>query len=252
MKQNLKHLIPILIAITSPLFLYQNCNRINVTDEKTSQAVLHSNNNGGSYEGKIIDDYYRFVPNFSCQQNAAPLSTISITNTDATLTFNQNLQCASSVLPINLQLIDTSIFQTEFIGYLDGIYQFMPQVPSVVPEKIIEFWCRDRPDELGIETVTIYDSGSQSSVTKIYYATQNGSGSFTKKIISDFPVSSSALSPTKQVITNGLGFEIFVYRDFPSPTLTGLYKGRIESVIEGQHTLRDVWCRLGGRFDSGK
>lgn len=251
MKQHQKIFLPVFLTTTVLLLAFQNCNRIQVTDV-SSQEVLKSNNNGGSYEGKITDNYYRFVPDFTCEQQPAALSYISVSAPDVTLTFNQNTQCAAAVQQLNPQSLDSSIYQTELIGYLDGIYQFKIQVPLVVPAKIVEFWCRDRNDELGIETVTTYDSGSQSSVTKIYYATMSASGAFTKKTIPDFPVASTSLSPVKQAINNGQGFELLVYRDQPSPTLPGLFRGRIESTIEGRYSMRDAWCRLGGRFDSRK
>lgn len=251
MKQNFKFLVSIFVVTPILLLGFQNCNRIHVTDV-SSKEILKSSNNGGSYEGKITENYYRFVPDFTCQQTPAPLAYIAVSSPEIFLTFNQNQLCAASTQQLSPQSIDSSIYQPELIGYLDGIYQFKQLAPLVVPAKIVEFWCRDRNDELGVETVTTYDSTDQKSVTKIYYATLNTAGTYSKKVIPEFTVASASVSPIKQVINNGQGFELLVFFDQPSITLPGLYRGRIQSIIEGQYTQREALCRLGGRFDSRK
>ena len=137
------------------------------------------------------------------------------------------------------------------IGHLDGIYEFRSSPPPIVPEKIIEFWCRNVADETGIEVISYYDSGTQQSSSKVFYATLNPDSTYSKKSIPEFPVTSTALGPKESIISPADDFRLYVYRDQPA-TQPGLYNAQLEIFIESQYYQLQTYCRLGARYDSGK
>lgn len=230
---------------------FQNCSQVRYASLVPVEA-LKSNNNGGSYEGKDEGEYYRFVPDFTCAGQPAPFGFVTVVNPSITLTFNSTQTCGNSVQNLNPQQVDGSIYQKEVIGYLEGIYEKKSSFPLTVPSRIIEFWCRDRMDHQGIEVLATYDRLSDTTLTKIYYATENGDGTYTQNLIPEFPVENFTVAVSnKQTLRNDqLEFELGVHLDEPSLVQPGLYNSQIESVIQGQYTKRQALCRLGGRLDS--
>lgn len=223
------------------VLFFQNCTPVNFEN-----GELNSNNNGGVYGGKPDATYYRFVPDFTCEQKEAPTSVIKIAAGQVLLTENKRLHCASPVAFPDLRLLDSSIYQNDVVGYLEGIFEGLKSEPSSIPANLVEVWCKDRNDEQGIETITHFDRLSNLAMNRTYFTVVNTVTNATPKIV-DQSVS-RVIDQTTITIRDGIDFELIVHRD-QVDVQPGLFKAKLQTRIEGQMVRRDTLCRLGGSLD---
>ena len=222
------------------LSVFQNCNRVSFTE--LSSTSIKSGNNGEGYSGKPDGDFYRFDPDFTCEQKVAPVAHINIKGSLITLTENKKLLCGAINQQLDPGLIDTSIYQREIIGYQEGIFEGEDTAPTSIPANLVEVWCKDRNDELGIETITHFDHMTNLAVNRIYY-TQNT----TQIQVPDFSVA-RAITNTTIIVKNDKDFELTIHRDQPAAQ-AGLFKAQLVAMISGQKITRETFCRLGGSLD---
>jgi trimeric autotransporter adhesin len=235
-------------ALVCFLFLtvtFQNCSKVNFSSLLNESLTLQGN--GGSYGGKLVGTFYRYLPGFTCESKETAKSFIEVTDASIRLTESTPQKCQASTRDLDRKEIDQSIYQSDLIGYQEGIFDGFQANDGSVPTDLVEVWCRDRNDELGIETITHYDRTTQKSVNRIYYSKQLADGTYEGHLIPDFSVSRVIISET--VFRNSSrGFELRVHRDQPAPQL-GLFKAHLEAEIEGQKVTRETYCRLGGALD---
>jgi hypothetical protein len=224
------------------LSAFQNCSRISFQALNELYSPQKSQNNGEGYPGKPDGDFYRFVPDFTCEQKVAPVAHINITGNIITLSENKKLLCGAVSQQLDEGLIDKSIYQNEIIGYQEGIFEGQAIAPSSIPANLVEVWCKDRNDEQGIETITHFDHVTNLAMNRIYY-TQNGA----QTQIPDFSVARVVANKTV-IVKDEKGFELIVHRDQPAPQ-AGLFKAQLTATISGQKINRETVCRLGGSLD---
>lgn len=235
----------ILISAASLVIIlfFQNCSQVGFTNLASSLK----SNNGELYGGKPTGYFYRFIPDYTCEQKVSPTASLSISSSDMTLTENKKLLCGAVPQNVDPTLIDWSIYQREIVGYQEGIFsEGLPAFTSI-PANLVEVWCRDRNDEQGIETITHYDRTTNSAVNRIYYAIPNLDGSYVNSLISDFSVARIVGQKTV-IVKNDQGFELIVHRDQPAPKF-GLFMAHLNALVEGKKVSRETYCRLGGALD---
>lgn len=236
-----KPLFFILLSSFILIFSFQNCSEapLHLFSQSSGSAETSSENNGQGYNGK---GYYRYVPEFTCEQNEAPNAFIEVNNTTVTITENNSVSCNATKKTLPVSEIDSSIYQNEVIGYQEGIFEGSDQYPQKIPSNLVEVWCKDRNDEQGIETLTHFDRLTNLAVNRTYYSL-NGN----KKKIDDFSVARTISNQTV-LIRDNKGFELTVYRNRPAPQF-GLFKAHLSAVIEGKAVNLETYCRLGGSLD---
>jgi hypothetical protein len=230
------------LSVLTLVLFFQNC--VQKSQIKTEE-ILASYNNGGAYEGKP-GLFYRFLPNYSCNASWAPFASLDMQPENSVLLYNEAGVCNSQSETVPTLNLDLSIFQNKVLGLRSGIYEKPLSWP---PPEIVEFWCRDRRDEFGVESITRYNLEDQSSAVKMYY-NDFSSGSGVLQSPPAFAVSSttSAVGPLKQTIQASNGFMLTVTMDTMSPA--GTVSGTLRFEHNGDPQWRDVFCRIGGRFDS--
>ncbi len=239
------------ISLAAILFLFlpfQNCSQVNFFGNSSKVLDFKSENNGIGYGGK--PDYYRLVPDFTCERKVAPAAFIHESDPTATLTENKKLACGVNQQTLDIALIDHSIYQRDIVGYNEGIYEGSDSTPESIPANLVEVWCRDKKDETGIESITHYNRATHQGVTRIFYSTPVANGMQTvmqHRQSSEFSVS-RVISPIQITLQGENNFHLEVYRDQPAQQL-GLFKGSMTAVIEGRSLSLETSCRLGGSFD---
>lgn len=145
-------------------------------------------------------------------------------------------------MSLDTNLIDTSIYQNDIIGYKDGIFESLAATPKSIPANLVEVWCRDTKDDTAIETITHYNRQTLTADTEIFYMQDSKSLNQTLSV--------SRLAAAKKVtVKDNQDFLLEVYRDQPAAEF-GLYKATLQVVLNGQKIKRPTLCRLGGSFDS--
>lgn len=218
---------------------FQNCSPVSFQNSLS----LKMSDSGVPYGGKPTGTFYRFVPDFTCENKEAPNAVIQMTETSTSLIENKKLLCGAIKVDLDPSLLDTSIYQNEVIGYQEGIFEGESTEPSQIPANLVEVWCRDSKGEEGIETITYYDRLKQAAVNRIYYS-KNGNAIQ----IPDFSVARVIANKTV-FIKDEKGFELTVHRDRPAAQV-GLFVGELSALIDGQKVTRETNCRLGGSLDS--
>jgi len=231
------------IFLVTALFAgFQNCSQVHFSPEQLIDDNLKSNANGTGYGGKPDGDFYRFHPQFTCENNSVPVSEIHITATETTYIENQKLQCGAIKQTLDPNSIDSSVFQNDVVGWKDGIFESQDSTPLSIPANLVEVWCRTAKDKSGIETITHFNRNTSQADTEIYYASP------TAPMKKTFVVS-RVVSAQKVTVTDGNGLLIEVYRDKPAVEF-GLFQGSMQAVIDGNKITLPTSCRLGGSFDS--
>lgn len=229
-----------------PLLLqFQNCSKVQFVAE--NGGFLKSSNNGGGYGGKPDGDYYRFIPDFTCENRETFAMQVHAANDTYTLTENKRMLCNAMQTNLDPAQIDTSVYQNEIIGYQEGIFEGKAVTPIAIPAQLVEVWCRDSKTQGGYETITYFDRSTNLASTRIYFASQNAGGEYQNQMIPDFSVARTVSNRTVSV-RDGKNFELLVNRDQPA-SQAGLFKGHLNAVIDGQNVDREVSCRLGGSID---
>ena len=244
--RNFRRRISALSLLLLLMVFFQNCQpamRFTTLDAGAVVAGI-GGGNGDGYGGKPGGDFYRFTPDFTCEDKEAPVSMLAITESKTTYTENKRLMCGAVKTDLDSSLIDTSVYQNDIVGYLEGIFESKDAAPTSIPANLVEVWCRDSNDRSGIETITHYDRSSQLAVTRIHSAGPGTSVS----TIPDFNVS-RVISPMLVTVTNGPDFTLKVYRDRPAAQM-GLFQGSLEATVGGQKIKRETSCRLGGSLDA--
>lgn len=239
--RHINFLIICLVA-SIPVFSFQNCQQMNFVGigsiESLGSSAIPVTKNGEPYGGMTPGLYYHFIPNFACEGNSAPVSSLSIVGNQVTLTENKALKCGSSVTPLNSNLIDWSIYQNEIVGYREGIYQGLSSAPAAIPANLVEVWCRDANTTSGIETIMHFNNQTKAAVNRIYYG---------DSFLPDFSVTRTLTRSEIVVSSPGL-LSLHIHRNQPAPQL-GLFMADIRVKINGANFDRITYCRLGGSLD---
>lgn len=225
------------------VFGFQNCSDIKFsTLGLASQSPKKSENNGTGYGGKPSGDFYRFEPQFTCENKTAPVSELHVTATNAVYIENKNLQCQATKEQLDPALVDSSIYQGDVVGYREGIFESSATTPKTIPANLVEVWCRTTKGADGIETLTHYNRQTLQADTEIY-RTEQGSQVQTTLIVS------RVVGEKKVTVTNGPEFSLEVYRDKPAGEL-GLFQGSLALSLSGKKVSLATSCRLGGSLDA--
>jgi hypothetical protein len=212
----------------------------------SAESHLPETEHGQGYGGKPSGDYYRMNHDFTCEQTEAPVASIHWSGHEGILIENKKMKCNANSLQLTQDSMDISIYQTDVIGYKEGIFEGLAIQPAKIPANLVEVWCRDRADEQGVETITHFNASTQQAVNTVFYSDlQNGS--YVPKEIADIPVARIA-GANEITVSDSQGFELKVYRDRPAAQL-GLFEGHLEAVINNQKVSRETSCRLGGSLD---
>ncbi|MCM2282688.1 MAG: hypothetical protein NDI61_12670 [Bdellovibrionaceae bacterium] len=219
---------------------YQNCSPVSF--QSLNPGTFRLENNGIGYGGKPTREYFRFVPEHTCEQKSAPKAVLAISSTDITLTENKLLQCGVQTPGIDPQMVESSPFQGHVVGYKEGIFELQDVAPAAIPSELVEAWCRVGSGDGAIETITHYDRVQRQALTELYYQ-KNG----VRTQAPNFGVS-RLISLAQAEFANDEGFRLVIYRDRPT-TQAGLFEADMNVVIEGVTEQRQVACRLGGGLD---
>lgn len=226
---------------------FQNCSGAfkftNMQDEASS-LKSGDEGNGAGYGGKPTGDYSNFIPDWTCENREAAKATIAIGPAAFTLTENKILKCGIQTSDLNLGLVDSSLHQTDVIGYKDGIFvkNDPAQTSGKIPDNLVEAWCREEGNNQGLETITHFDRIQNRAVNRTYYLRAG-----VTVLIPDFPVS-RLVSRRRVEFKNDQGFDLIVYRDRPA-TLPGQFQADLKARIDGKDETRKVTCRLGAALD---
>ncbi len=237
-----------LLFILLTLLFFQNCSQYGVyLQNKDDLKKISFAGNGGSYEGKITKNYYRMTPEFTCSNKEAPLSWIEVNDSSLILTENKTLQCSHQSNALNLSLVDQSIYQTQIIGFQEGIFENLLTNPITTPSNLVEVWCRDRKDRQGIEVIVYFDHLKKQAIRKIYYSDLNKDG-IDQTIKLSEANTNRLLTENTVIIRDEENFHLIVHRD-QSSTDFGLFDAEMKILIENQIFSRKTTCRLGGSLD---
>ena len=240
MKMRMKILY--IFTLTAIIGCFQNCNQVHFASRMPNAENSKSDNNGTGYGGKPKGQFYRFNPDFTCENKSASVSNIQVTSDQILYTENQKLQCGAIKQNLDPSLIDTSIYQHDIIGYKEGIFEGLQTTPQSIPANLVEVWCRTSEDTNGIETITHFDRTNEKADTEIYYTDTSGP-------VKQTLVVSRVASAQKVTVSDGAGFLLEVYRDKPAAEF-GLFQGKLDAVIEGGKKVSlPTSCRLGGSVD---
>lgn len=238
-----------LIGLLPIMFLFQNCSQTRFISD-SANSIFKNQNNGSGYGGKPTGTYYRFSPGFTCETKETFSKSLAVAEGNVILTENKINQCNAITQNLTPDLIDSSIYQNQVVGYQDGIFEGLSSEPDRIPANLVEVWCRDTKDQTGIETITYFDRITQLAVNRIYYATANNGGGFTNRMIDDFNVART-VSATTVTLRDSNGFELIVYRNQPDSEV-GLFRGHLTANLNGTAVNRDTKCRFGGSLDSSR
>ncbi|MCM2282709.1 MAG: hypothetical protein NDI61_12775, partial [Bdellovibrionaceae bacterium] len=220
------------------LVAFQNCSPVAFQ----SFDFLRSGNNGASYGGKPSKDYFRFIPEHTCEERSAPKAMLSISMTAVELTENKFPQCGVKTPNIDPNLVDGSPFQSHVIGYKEGIYEFQDTDPTAIPSELVEAWCRDGSGDGAVETITHFDRVQRRAITELYYQRNS-----VRTQAPNFAVG-RVVGPAQVEFANSEGFQLTIHRDRPTPVV-GLFEGELRVEIAGTFEQRKVACRLGADLD---
>ncbi len=235
------------LSLLALVLLFQNCSQVRFVAEEGSD-LLKQNNNGGGYGGKPDGDFYRFTPDFTCENRESYASKIHATDSSIILTENKKFQCDATQTTLDPKQVDASIFQIDVVGYQEGIFEAASESPAKIPANLVEVWCRDSKDWSGVEVITHFDRQTNLAVNRTFYATADAAGQYTVQVVPDFSVS-RVIDSTTVTVKDGQDFELIVHRDQPDAQL-GLFKGHLQTRIDGKLVSRDTSCRLGGTLDA--
>jgi hypothetical protein len=235
-------LLFVILFTALTLGAFQNCSRIDFSAMQVNNESSKSNNNGTGYGGKPSGDFYRFHPDFTCENKASPVSELHVTSTETIFVENRQLQCGAVKQNLDPNSIDVSVFQSDVVGYKEGIFESESATPQSIPANLVEVWCRTTKDISGIETITHFNRKTAQADTEIYYTAANNT-------VKQTLVVSRVASMNTVTVQDGNGLVIEVYRDKPALEF-GLFQGSMKAVISGKNLSLPVSCRLGGSFDS--
>ena len=241
----------LLFPLVALVVFFQNCSGLNFVT-KMIQGQSDAESNGGGYTGLQPKSFFRLVPGFTCETNGSAVSALEVHADSAVFTENRRLECGAIKKTVDRSLIDFSVYQSDIIGYRDGIYEGRNQAPTQIPSDLVEVWCRNTIDQTGIETIMHFNRATNTAMNRVYYATHNPNATYTKAVIPDANVSRvvGEKTVTLQSLVNGLSiFDLTVHRDQPA-TSVGLFQAQMSVVINGQRISHDTSCRLGGLIDA--
>lgn len=225
---------------------FQNCSPVQFQVSENLQ--IGNSDNGYSYGGKPSGTFFRFTPGFTCENKESPVASVNMDNFQISLVENRKLQCGAVNIQLDLNVIDSSIYQRDVIGYQEGIFEGQSETPTKIPANLVELWCRDRNDEQGIETITHFDRETNQAVNRTFYSTLSSDGSYVANEVPDFSVS-RLIQQRKITVKDGKNFELTVDRD-KLATEPGLFMGTLKTLLAGKFENRIVKCRLGGSLDA--
>lgn len=238
----MKMRVTLLLSFIVLLVAYQNCSPVRFEAQQIFGSSFRADNNGTGYGGKPEGEFYRFHPDFTCEDKASPVSKIHITDTEIHYTEHQKLQCGAIQQTIDPDDVDISIYQSDVIGYKEGIFESQAATPSSIPANLVEVWCRTAKDSTGIETITHFNRSSSQADTEIYHTKDATAIKQTLSV-------SRVISNLKITVADGKGFRLEVYRDQPAAEL-GLFKGSLSAIVDEQKVSVETSCRLGGMLDA--
>lgn len=216
------------------------CENSRSTEAKTSSITQNSGGSGVGYDGKILGNYYRFIPGYSCAAQPAAKEIIQVQDQSTTLISNSILQCQSENRNLANELLGQSPLQSEFLTYNDLIFKHLEGEITEIPEQLPEVLCRDDFAHPQVEIITHYDRAESVALGRIYR--QNTDGSVA--ILRDFPVARS-LSPY-QVEYRSTDLQLSLDLQHPIPG-THRFVGQHSDPIKGKTKLI---CVTGGLLDT--
>lgn len=227
-------------ALTLVIGLGQGCHqgaKFSSTEPAGTLARTDSGN-GGVYDGKPEGNYYHFLPDFKCEGVDFPQEILSLTQTSATLSRSTTHSCASASANIPLDLIDHSPYQSGVIGYQASIFASKESLPVRTPDRLVEAWCRDTAGPFGFETIGFYDRALRTAQQEVYFTNAQGQ---TERLP---PFDVSRLIENRRIHYQRDQFDLVIRRQEPGGK-SGLYRGHLSLVVEGQRHEREMECRLG-------
>lgn len=176
--------------IAQVFVLFVACENSGSTQAKISPITQNSGGSGVGYDGKILGNYYRFIPGYSCAAQPAAKEIIQIQEQSTILISNSVLQCQSENTNLANELLGQSPLQSEFLTYNDLIFKHLEGEITEIPDQLPEVLCRDDFAQPQVEIVTHYDKAKSAALGRIYRKNTDGSVA----VLRDFSVARS-LSP---------------------------------------------------------
>jgi hypothetical protein len=225
------------------LVAFQNCSRVNFSSLDSVGATFRSNN-GTGYSGKPSADYYRFHPEFTCENKTSAVSELHVVVTSAVFIENRRLQCGAVQQTLDVSKLDSSVYQHDIVGFNEGIFESETSTPESIPANLVEVWCqtpKGLPDAPKIETITHFNRQTLAAETDLYYPGTNA------PVKRTFAVSRIAAAQ-KVTVRGERDFVLEVFRDQPAAEF-GLFRALMTVQLDGSPTTMTTACRLGGSLD---
>ncbi|MCM2281248.1 MAG: hypothetical protein NDI61_05305 [Bdellovibrionaceae bacterium] len=227
--------------------LFQNCSQVVAFRSSiglgTGQASADSGN-GSGYDGKPSGTYYRFIPEFSCENQAAPKAEITIQDgLPVNYQENSRFRCGFVNGVPNVSDVVVSKLQDQVVSYRAIPFERKDARPSDVPGNLVEAWCRDLRSEAGYEIVSYFDRVQSLAVGRIYEGRLRDGRLF----VTQGPDQAvSRLVSQERVILRRDDFELVIHRKRLSLLAPGEFIGELKSAVHGD---RELSCALGGALD---
>jgi hypothetical protein len=234
--------ILILAGVIFLLISFQNCSAVkpsSIGHVLTFKSTATESGNGGVYDGKPDATYYRYIPNFKCNDGKTAPNQIAIFKNGQFLLYDTNgQQCASQLSPLaNIDII-TSPFQSEFISVNDFLFKRYQEKSPDIPTNLAEILCRDNFEKPNFEIVAHYNRETNEALSRIYSFDQ---------LQSDFSVSRILSSDEVRYVSSNVSFEV----NF-SKVIEGQkrYAGEVKSSKLSMVKTGNLTCVIGGSLDT--
>jgi hypothetical protein len=225
------------IAFVFLVLTFQNCSKVHFTSLSSEGLTL--NNNGATYGGKPEQDYYHYIPGYSCENRPSAFSKIAHFPLESHSVFfsSKENQCLSQSQTIPNSEIDAGSLQNKVIGYGERIFESNPAGPLVVPESPIEIWCVDQWSNPTIEILSLYNKSINRAETQFYYP------GLPKR---------SELNPARSINLQTVRltstyFDLIVEKS-QIGNKPGTFQGRV--TLNESSQVQNLQCRLGGYLDA--
>lgn len=227
-----------LIIMSLLLVPFQNCGRASFRNLDLASGLKAVNGDNGSvFDGKLT--FYQMLPDYSCEGQLSARSFIRFEGSKALFTFNQNDHCGALLdQTIPSADIDSSKFDSDFIGYRDAIYERGLTQPDVTSSEYNEVLCQSTStDSLQVDVAIKFSEKNQLAQSKIYYD-KNGQA----RNVPYFKVLREVTSD--QARYTSASFDLIIDRSQPSPQKWWYFLGTLNANLETGAWQGPVRCRM--------
>lgn len=223
------------------------------SDSSSVASTVESGGDGRPIEGKLqTGTFYHFVPGLKCNAQMSFAGTVTVTPTAISQSdVNQDDCSVKPTVSVSLSDIDWSALNPSFLGYGQGIYQYLASPPSTDPQRtsnavpVAEAWCRLHAQNESLDVLVMQTPATRELSAKITRLKLFNSGwrSATQTLAS---VSRSSSGSILNYSATGLVLTL----DRQNVSASGTVSGHVGVQLGGDVLDENVECRVGSDFDS--